>query len=63
MADDPLKFNKAVYRDRRKKGYHGQIHAYGSKEQKYDDRLMQRKMRIDWLKKNQKVIKNEPTEI
>lgn len=53
MAKDPLKFDKKVYRDRRKKGLHGQIHPYGSKEQRYDERHMMRKMRADKLKKIQ----------
>jgi hypothetical protein len=59
---DPFKFKKSVYRDRRNKGYHGQVHPKGSPEQRYDDRLMMRKIRIDHMKKLRKGIKNEPIE-
>lgn len=61
---DPLKFDKKVYWDRRRKGLHGQIHEYGSKEQRYDERHMMKKMRADTMKKIiQKETNNESKEI
>ena len=48
------KFSKEVYRDRRNKGYTGQVHPPGSKQQRYDQRRMFRAMRKDQLAKLRK---------
>jgi hypothetical protein len=57
---DIYKFNKEVYRDRRNKGYTGQVHPPGSPQQRYDTRKMYRQMRED-LKKGKHESKNHKT--
>jgi len=54
-----MTFDKSIYWDRRNKGLHGQIHEWGSKEQRYDNRVMDKKQLADTLKA-MKGKKNEP---
>lgn len=57
--DNPWKFNKETYRDRRKKGYHGQVPAPGSPEHRHDARKMIRKMNADNMERLKKGLPDE----
>lgn len=48
---DPYKFDKKLYWERRRLGLHGTVHPPHSKEQRYDMRVMAKKMRADQLEK------------
>lgn len=48
---DPFKFDKDLYWKRKKQGLHGTVHPPGSKEQKYDMRVIAKKQMRDLVKK------------